>query len=150
MTFDRAKVVLKVNDGFLIGANSDVNNYFENAGYIIKISSQGDVIWKKKLSDNFELTDIVVYGNNYFAVGKELDESKRDFKTKLIKTDKDGNVIGLKSTFLNQENYDDNTSSILIDNEYLILGGNATDDGYNRYLYLKKIKIDEIETWIAE
>jgi hypothetical protein len=149
-TFDRAKVVLKVNDGFLIGANSDVNNYFENAGYIIKISSQGDVIWKKKLSDNFELTDIAVDGNNYFAVGKELDESNRDFKTKFIRTDKDGNVVGLKSTFLNQENYDDNTSSILIDNEYLILGGNATDDGYNRYLYLKKIKIDEIETWIAE
>lgn len=97
------------NDGTLLWNFTDVrragafpkmdrdagNVYMTSVDSILKFSSDGKLIWDKKIGENYFLTSIDVYGGYVYVAGNVFNSGNGDIV--LQKYDKDGNLIWSKT-----------------------------------------------------
>ncbi len=117
------------NGGFVVGGASD------NGIFIAKLTSGGDLIWKKQVGVgwNNQITDIVSVGDGYIAVGNTKsieDNSGKQFGLHdgfAIKFDENGNIVWKK---LYGGNSNDVINKVIItsDGGYLLVGWTVSDD----------------------
>ena len=133
--------LLKLTDGFLLAAAAtSSNNKAIKEAYLLKLSYNGEVIWEKNMSSNFELTDAKKANGHIYLLGNTFNSATNLYETNLIEADIRGTIINQYSFVINYDGVDDNSTSMYFDNDFVYIVGNSVvyrGSSSNRMYYFK-------------
>ena len=148
---DKAYTIAPTIDGFVIAGDTRSEGAGESDALIIKIDSQGKLLWKKTVGGSgFDVPTCISAlnsGEGYLVGGTTFSygNGQRDFW--LFKIDDSGNL--LQSCTVGRSKYEESYATLEVSNDNFVMAGWTNSVGEGSYdFYVIKVKVENnIEWW---
>lgn len=140
--------LLKITDGFLLTVNTSTNSEkISKDAYLLKITPSGEVVWQRSLANNFEISDAKIFNGKLYLLGNCYNSAIGHYETGFIDADVNGTVNGQYNFVINNDDADDNSTSMYLDNDFIYIVGNSElyRGTSNNRMYYFKHPLNEIQ-----
>ena len=121
--------IIQISDGgfILVGARDRYNEGSLN-GLILRLNSEGDIIWEKELLDNNQIKETIfsvsqsISGHLYLCSSQNTIEDKNLYEAKITKMDLAGNIDWQRTFKTNGREYHQYRATTTTSNEIIFVG----------------------------